>query len=161
MTMRAPTRFTGLWVSAAPFAVIGTACIVSGGLIAAVTAHSPSRQVLWAVAFLVLVGGVAQIALGVGQALLAASAPARRVVIAELVAYNAGSALVLAGTLSARLLLTDVGGALLSLALVLLFRGVHGSRATGGWTVNLYRALIAIVLLSVPVGLVIAHLRAV
>ncbi|MBK5186975.1 MAG: hypothetical protein JJD97_01955 [Gemmatimonadaceae bacterium] len=147
-------------VRAVPFVAIGTACIVGGGLIAAVTARNPTEHESWAVAFLVLVGGVAQIALGLGQALLATSVPAARVIVMELAAYNAGSALVLVGTVVGKVLLTDVGGAILAIALVLLFRGVRGEGGRGGWPVNLYRLLIAIVLVSIPVGLVLAHIRA-
>jgi hypothetical protein len=43
---------------------------------------------------------------------------------------------------------------------VLLFRAVGFSGARAGWPVKLYRALIAIVLVSIPIGLVLAHLRA-
>jgi hypothetical protein len=113
-----------------------------------------------AVAFFVLVCGVAQIALGLGQSLLATTVPARRTIVTELVAFNAGCALVLAGTVAERLLVTDAGGALLALALVSLFRGVGGASVRASWAVNLYRALIAIVLVSIPIGLVLAHLRA-
>ena len=74
--------------------------------------------------------------------------------------FNAGCALVLVGTVAGLLLLTEAGGVLLALALVLLFRAVGGSGARAGWPVNLYRALIAIVLVSIPIGLVLAHLRA-
>ena len=75
-------------------------------------------------------------------------------------AFNAGCALVLAGTVAERLLVTDAGGALLVLALVSLFRGVGGASVRATWAVNLYRALITIVLVSIPIGLVLAHLRA-
>jgi hypothetical protein len=145
---------------AAPFVAIGTASIDAAGLIAGATARHPTEHEAWAVAFLVLVCGIAQIALGLGQSLLATTVPARRTIVAELVAFNAGCALVLVGTIAGLLLLTDAGGALLALALVLLFRAVGGAGVRAGWPVNLYRALIAIVLLSIPVGLVLAHLRA-
>lgn len=155
-----PSEHLKRWASAAPFVIIGTGCIVAGGLIAAVTARSPSEHGSWAVAFLVLVTGVAQVALGLAQAWLATSVPTGKITVAELVAYNAGSALVLVGTLLERLPLTDAGGALLALALVLLFRGVRTTGTRGGWPVNLYRLLIVVVLVSIPIGLALARMRA-
>lgn len=145
---------------AAPFIVIGTASIIAGGLIAGATARHSTEHEAWAVAFLVLVCGIAQIALGLGQSLLATIAPARSTIVAELVAFNAGCALVLVGTIAGRLLLTEAGSALLALALVLLFRAVRGIGVRAGWPVYLYRTLIAIVLVSIPIGLVLAHIRA-
>ena len=59
-----------------PFVAIGTASIVAGGLIAGATARHPTEHEAWAVAFLVLVCGIAQIALGLGQSLLATTVPA-------------------------------------------------------------------------------------
>lgn len=141
------------------FVVIGTLCIVAGGMLAAVTAHSPTQQATWAAAFLVLVVGVAQAALGAGQALLASGVPSRSVIGTELLAYNIGSLLVLVGTLSGRLVLLDAGSVLLALALVLFFRGASGMGTRHGRLLLLYRVLVAIVLLSIPVGLLLAHRR--
>src|SRR5664280_2796146 len=69
--------------AALPFAAVGAACIVAGGLVAAVSAPAPSEHASWAAAYLVLVVGVAQAALGVGQALLALRVPSRRNVISS------------------------------------------------------------------------------
>jgi hypothetical protein len=157
---REANEWTARLRQAAPFVVIGTASIVVGGLMAGATARHSTEHEAWAVAFLVLVCGIAQVALGLGQSLLATTVPARTTIVAELVAFNAGCALVLVGTVAGLLLLTEAGGVLLALALVLLFRAVGGSGARAGWPVNLYRALIAIVLVSIPIGLVLAHLRA-
>ncbi|TAL95934.1 MAG: hypothetical protein EPN69_05000 [Rhodanobacter sp.] len=55
--------------SALPFLVVCALAIVGGGALAAAMAHAPSRKLMWAVAYLVLVVGVTQAALGVGQAL--------------------------------------------------------------------------------------------
>lgn len=145
---------------AVPFVAIGLACIVAGGLIAGLMARRASEAESWAVAFLVLVSGVAQMAVGVGQASLATAVPRRAVVALQLVAYNAGCALVLLGTLADRLVLTDAGGAALALALVLLLLGVRPADAHARWPVHVYRLLIVIVLVSIPVGLVLARVRA-
>ncbi|HET8770629.1 MAG TPA: hypothetical protein VFM71_06580 [Gemmatimonadaceae bacterium] len=139
------------------FVVVGTTWIVTGGLIAAVTAHSPTREAMWAAAFLVLVAGVAQAALGAGQSLLVSRAPSAKLVAFEVVTYNAGCLLVLAGVLAEALPLLDVGSALLALSLILLLRGASPSEPVRVRFVVLYRALLILVLLSIPVGLVLAR----
>lgn len=108
------------WPAAAPFAAAGAACIVAGGLVAAATALAPSQLASWTTAYLVLVGGVAQAALGTGQALLAARPPGRPGIAAELTAWNGGNGAVLAGTLLGASWLADVGGVLLAAVLALM-----------------------------------------
>lgn len=58
-----------------PFIATGGTLVVAGGLVAAVNSAAPFAHGSWLAAYLVLVGGVAQIALGVGAAALA---PQRR-----------------------------------------------------------------------------------
>lgn len=147
------------WVPVLPFAASGAAFVVTGGLVAATTAPNPSELASWAAAYLVLVGGVVQVALGAGQALLALGAPSRRVIAIELIGWNAGSGAVLAGTLLGLSWLADVGGALLVPALVLVIRGVRGAARQPTWPMHLYRAVVALVLVSIPVGLVIGEAR--
>jgi hypothetical protein len=143
----------------APFVVIGSAWVVAGGLVAAVTAHAPSEHATWAAAYLVLVAGFAQVALGAGQAWLAGQIPPLLPVLAsELIAWNAGSAAVLAGTLGGVVSITDAGGVLLIVALALMLRATGRQRS--GWPLRGYRLLIVIVLVSIPVGLILAHVRA-
>ena len=136
---------------ALPFAGVGTACVVAGGLVAAATAPAPSEHHSWAAAYLVLVAGVTQIALGVGQALLASNPPSRRVLAGGFTAWNAGNAAVLAGTMVDATPLVDVGGVLLVLALALLMFGVRGTGWRDGWGLRLYWLLIAVMLVSIPV----------
>ncbi|HEY9522757.1 MAG TPA: hypothetical protein VIR33_05925, partial [Thermopolyspora sp.] len=131
--------------------------VIAGGLVAAVTASAPSEHASWAAAYLVLVAGVTQIALGVGQALLATNPASRRVVAGEFTAWNAGNAAVLAGTLAGAIALVDLGGALLVLALALAILAVRGPGRRAGWGLRLYRLLIAIVLVSIPIGLFLAR----
>lgn len=140
---------------ALPFTVLGTTCVVAGGLVAAAIAPAPTGQGAWAAAYLVLVAGVAQVALGAGQALLAARYPPRRLVAAQFTGWNAGNAAVLAGTLLGLTPLVDAGGALLMVALALLVGGVRGGR--GGWPVRAFRLLIVVLLVSIPIGLVLAR----
>lgn len=142
---------------ALPFVGVGTVCIVAGGVVAAVTAHSPTESGTWAVAYLVLVAGVAQIALGAGQALLAARTPPRYLVIAEAVLWNCANTGVLAGTLLGVEAIIDVGGGLLVVVLALF---VHGARGAGGharWLRSAYWLLVVALLVSIPIGLLLAR----
>jgi hypothetical protein len=136
--------------------LIGTACIVAGGFVAAVTAASPSEKGAWVAAYLVLVVGVAQIALGAGQAWLAREAPPAGVVAAELAIFNLGNAAVIGGTLADTTWIVDIGGVLLIAALTMYLGATRSAR--GGWPLLVYRVLIAFVLISIPVGLMLARL---
>ena len=155
--------FPDSWAAAAPFAIVGVACVVVGGLVSAIAASSPSENSSWAVAYLVLIGGVAQIALGVGQSRLATTAPSGRLLLSEFVAWNLGNAAVIAGQLLGYQFVVDAGGLLLVVALALLFRGVGGARPgsrDSRWMLYAYRAILLIVLVSIPIGLIIGHVKA-
>jgi len=142
------------------FAWIGGASIVAGGLVAAVTGPLSLERGSWLAAYLVLVSGVAQLALGTGQARLSTAPSGRRIVLAELVSFNLGNAAVIAGTLAGMPIILDAGGLLLVIALACFIAAVRGSRSGPRWPLWVYRALIAILLVSIPVGLVIARLKA-
>lgn len=144
------------WEVAKTFVAIGSLCVVAGGLVAAVTASVPSDKGTWAAAYLVLVAGVAQLALGGGQAWLATDPPSPRVVAAEVASFNIGNAGVLAGTLLGTQWLVDAGGVVLAVALLLFLRG--GNRWRHGWQLRVYQALIVFVLVSIPVGLMLARI---
>ena len=118
---------------AAPAIVVGVVCIVAGGLVAAVTAPSPTEHGTWAAAYLVLVAGVSQVGLAVGQSLLTARTPAARTRVAELVTWNVGNAAVLTGTLTGTVWIVDLGGALLVAALALVVVAVHRHPVQGRW----------------------------
>jgi hypothetical protein len=122
-----------------------------------VTAISPTRHTTWAAAYLVLVVGVAQLGIGTGQALLAPKVPSRGLVMAELLTWDIGNAGVIAGTLMNRTSLVDLGGTLLATSLVLFILGARGHKGRNRWPLYLYRLLITIVLVSIPIGLVISR----
>lgn len=146
-----------LWIPALPFIALGTISIVAGGLVAAVTAISPTRHATWAAAYLVLVVGVAQLGIGIGQALLAPKTPSSRLITVELLTWDIGNAGVIAGTLMNRVSLVDLGGGLLAISLVLFLLGARGHTGRRRLPLYLYRLLIAIVLLSIPIGLFISR----
>ncbi|WP_200834572.1 hypothetical protein [Amycolatopsis alkalitolerans] len=136
---------------------------MAGGLVAAVTAPAPSTHASWAAAYLVLVAGVAQIALGLGQAALASHPPSTRQVAAQVIGWNVGNAAVLAGTLTGVLPLVDLGGALLVIDLALLIHAVRGglrrSTRVGRWALYGFRVLVLLLLVSIPIGLALTRIE--
>lgn len=146
--------------------VVGVVCVIAGGLVAAVTARNPTEHGTWAVAYLVLVAGVSQVGLAIGQSLLTAPAPAARTRLVELVAWNGGNAAVLTGTLTGTTWVVDIGGALLVVALALVVVAVRAhpvnevgrSRALAR---RAFQLLVLVLLVSIPIGLLLArHPRA-
>ena len=81
-------------------------------------------------AYLVLICGVAQAALGAGQGTLAVAPIRQRLLGAELFGWNLGNAAVIAGTLSNTNVVVYIGGAILVVVLALFVYGVRGSDAT-------------------------------
>ncbi len=148
--------------SATGFAVLGTVGIIGGGLVSAATGPLSWQHGSWAAAYLVLVVGVAQLVFGVGQAWLAHELPGRPTIVWELVGWNLGSALVIVGAVLERPVVVDVGGALLVVALVLFARVVRVGRPGDGagspWIHWVYLLLVLVILVSIPIGLVLAAL---
>lgn len=143
-----------------PFRVLALVWVISGGLVAAVTGPLGLEHGSWSAAFQVLVGGVMQGVLGIAQHRLAARRVGRGALLAQLVAWNLGCAAVIGGTLLEAPLLVDAGGLALVVAMVLMIRAV-GRRTQGPvWALWLFRAALAVTMVSIPVGLVLAHVRA-
>jgi hypothetical protein len=152
-------RVVARWSVAAPFLVVGAASVIAGGLVAAVTRPTGFEMGSWLAAYLVLVGGVAQIALGVGQAALAQLSPPSATVRAEVVSWNLGLGATMIGSLASLPVVTSLGAVATIAALVLFLRGVRG-RATEArrWRL-LYGGVILVVLVSTPIGLALAWAR--
>lgn len=146
--------------SALVFLAIGGACIVAGGLVAAVTGPFALVKGSWLAAYLVLVAGVAQIGLGVLQERLADRTPSRLLLTLEAGTWNLGNAAVIVGTLVSAPVIVDVGGALLVIALALFLAAVRRSGSAPRRTLWLFRGLVLVLLVSIPVGLVLAAVRA-
>ena len=157
--MIAPTRLARCERvnSAVPFLVVSAFAIVGGGVLAAAMAHAPSRKLLWAVAYLVLVVGAAQAVFGVGQALLATRATSTSARAAEWIMFNLGNAGVIGGTLWPSQPLVWVGTLLFAASLVVFLMATRGVR--GGWAILAYRALLVLIGGSAVVGLVLATVR--
>ncbi len=155
-----------------PLLLAGLACVIAGGLLAAATAYVSTQKTAWATAYLVLVGGVAQLGLGAAIAWLAPAARRRRAWPA-FVGWNLGNAGVLAGQLGGLVVLTDAGSALLVIALVLVLTSTlrsaparpsaeHGPDARSIaqryplllWA---FRTLLVILAAGIAVGTALAH----
>lgn len=145
--------------SAIPFAVIAIISIIAGGFISAVTAFSPSYTASWAVAYLILVAGVAQLALGAGQIWLAAKPPSKSLVIAEIVAFNLANIATLLGTIISSLALVYFGAVLMIISLALFLRGVWIADRKHILLLYAYRAIVFILMVSAGIGLVIASVK--
>lgn len=147
------------WRAASVFVIVGSACVVAGGLVAAVTGPTDFEHGSWLAAYLVLVGGVAQIVLGAGQAWLARQVPPARSTRSEAWSWNIGAVAVVSGTLLSEPTLTTVGGTVLMLALVLFVAGVRRMRPSSRRVGLLYRGVVGVVLVSIPIGVVLAWTR--
>jgi hypothetical protein len=146
-------------VAAMPFLVVATVAIVAGGSVAAAIAHAPSQRLVWMVAYLVLVVGVAQAILGGGQILLANCLPSRRVRLAECLLFNAGNAGVIVGRVSSSLPLVWLGTLLFAAALVMFL--LASCAATKGWPVSAYRMILLLLGAGAMIGLVMASTHAI
>lgn len=136
----------------------GVGFIVLGGLVAAVAGPLHFDRGSWLAAYLVLVCGVAQCAISNQRRILRAAPlrPAQRWVLFG--SWNIGNALVVAGALASIPVITDAGGLLLVAGLVLAGAGTrHAQRPIA---VALLRAFYLVLVVSIPVGLVLSHLRA-
>lgn len=141
--------------------VAGGACVVIGGLVAAITGPLDFSHGSWLAAYLVLVGGAAQYAMGRvrGWRVEADRSPSRA--WAQFGGWNLGNAFVIAGTLVSAPLVVDAGSLLLVFALLVAFRAALPARGTSAsplliWT---YRILLLVLIVSIPVGMVLSHLR--
>ncbi len=160
------TGFSDRWLLPVwPWLALGVACVVAGGMVAAVVAHDPTEKPVWASAYLVLVAGVGAVVLALGRALLAPRPPTSGPVARDFTLFALGNAGTVVGTLTDTLWLVDVSGALLVVALGLMVWGVRAGveaveHRPQRWVVGLlwvYRVLVLVLLVSIPVGLVLAR----
>lgn len=140
------------------FFALASLGIIGGGLLSAVTAHSPTQSASWASAYLVLVVGVASGGLGYGRLMLAAQPATPLRIWVEFLTWAVGNAGVLVGTLTAPAGWVEVGSALMVYSLVSVVLGIRGGPARGviRW---LFITLVTVVAVSIPVGVLLSHLR--
>jgi len=141
------------WRAARPFAWLGVAAIIAGGLVAAAVAHRPMQPVVWMSAYLVLIVGVAQIVFGAGQAWLSERPPSNYWIAGEWIALNLGNGGVIAGTLLGSFGMILTGTALFATGIGLLLLGTRGP--VRGWLIG-YRILLGLVFASSLVGLALS-----
>lgn len=146
--------------SLVPFLAVGSIAVVAGGIAAAVTGPTGWEHGSWVAAFLVLVTGVGQIGLGAGQAALTRGAVTLRRIATEVALLNGGCLLVIAGTLASTPTVVTIGGVALAGALGLLACTPHHHRQQHAWIGHAYTGLLLVLLVSIPIGLTLAWLRA-
>ncbi len=140
---------------ARPFLLTALLALLLAGLVAAAVAHAPTRPLVWMVAYLVLVAGVAQGVLGLGQAWLPERLPAPRWRAGEWLLFNLGNLGVIAGTLRVSPALVAAGTALFVAALLAFLLGVRGA-GRGGWLLHAFRAVLVVTCLGACVGLALS-----
>ena len=148
---------------ALPHYIAGAAQVIIGGLLAAVTAHATTQKTAWATAYVVLVGGVAQIILGWAFTELAPRTKPKWS-WSVFVAWNLGNLGVLLGQLTGSLLVTDVGSAVLAVGLILTlvatWRDAKNRDVPHPILLLGFRIVMVVLAISIPIGVVLAHLRA-
>ena len=147
------------WRAASPSIAIGAVSIVAGGFVAALTRPLGIEAGPWVAAYLVLVNGVAQTGLAAGQAALARRTPRARVVLVEVVTWNASTTAIIVGTLIGWPLLTTAGALSLLLAVGCLIRDVPVAPAKRRFLAAAHWALAALIALSIPIGVLLAWAR--
>lgn len=141
------------------FFLIGSAFVVIGGLVAAVSTPLRLASGPWLAAYLVLVCGVAQCLFGIVRRYVAPAPTSTPGFAVELVCWNAGNAAVVVGDLVRIPFIVGIGGALLVVVLVLQL--VHLRHVVPGlrWAAWLYGVVVAVLLVSIPIGILLAALR--
>lgn len=142
-----------------PLLIAGGAWVVVGGLVAAVTGPTEWTRGSWVAAFLVLVAGVAQVGIGAGQAQLPRRAPAAAVSPAQCVMWNVGCVTVISGTLLESPLVVAAGSAPILAVLVMSIVATAGPAISHPVAAFAYRALLLVVLTSVPIGIALSFAR--
>lgn len=149
-----PTPVPDDWRPALPFAALGASYVVLGGLVAAVGYSADWDRAAWASAFLVLVGGVAQVVLGGGAVALAAAQPPRKGFLLRIALWNIGTLVVLAGGLAEQVVVVAIGGLVLLGGLVVSLKSARcgGRRVHARWAQLGYDGFVVFLLASIGVG---------
>lgn len=157
MHMLSDADFRARLLAARGFLATALLALLIAGFAAAAAIHAPTQALVWMVAYLVLVAGVAQAVLGLGQALLPATLPTPRWLAAEWALFNLGNLGVIAGTLLTSPALVALGTALFVAALLAFLLGARGAGA--GWLLHAFRAVLVATCLGACVGLALSVAR--
>ncbi len=171
-----PSPTPGRAGASAWLVVTGSGFILLGGLVAALTGPLEWGRGSWLAAYMVLVCGVAQFVMGRAPSWFGRPT-SNRLAWTQLAGWNIGNLTVIGGTLAELPNVVDVGGVVLLVILVDMLRdairrpgrdtgapaGAGGAPPAAAWIGRqgwwAYRALLVLLIVSVPVGLVLAHLR--
>lgn len=145
------------WRATRPLWITGATAIVAGGIAAAVTGPTDWERGSWVAAFAVLVVGAAQIGLAAGQVLLRTAPTPASTVRAEWIMWNLGGATVIAATLAGAPVLVTLASLPLAVAIALALSATRAARRTA--LAATYRGLLAVVLVSIPVGIALSWIR--
>ena len=140
-----------------PFLAVAAVMIVAGGLVAAVNGAAEFAHGSWLAAYLVLVGGVAQLVLGFGCLLLPQAAAPPSLGRLQLGLWNLGTLTVAGGVLGSLFGVVLAGSVIVAAALVAFASGTGPMHGPGSRRVIAYRAVIGLLIVSVLVGGVLAH----
>lgn len=139
--------------------VLGVGFVVVGGVVAAVTGPLDLARGSWLAAYLVLVCGVGQAAIATAQPVLRTVPVRVWVCPLQVICWNVGNGLVIAGVLLDRAFVVDIGAVPLLVTLCLAIGVVRHPPRRLLVMASGYAAVLAILLISLPVGLVLTHLR--
>lgn len=137
----------------------GFGAIILGGLIAAVTDPVDLYRGSWTAAYLVLVVGASQVAMG--AALNIHNAQTQRWAWTQFGCWNTGSATVILGTLSGSPEIVTAGSIFLVVALALALNATRKLSANipGRPWILAHRVMLGALALSIPVGIALSYLR--
>ena len=137
---------------------VGVCLIVLGGLVAAVTGPLTLELGSWLAAYLVLVCGVAQCIFAIGHTALGTAAPPAWEAWVRFATWNLGNLLVIVGALLRLPVIADIGAVPLMVALVLTLRStLYAQRRLPA---VVYRGVLLVLIVSVPIGLALSHIKA-
>jgi hypothetical protein len=141
-----------------PLVAAGIACVLLGGLVAAATGPLDLVKGSWLAAYLVLVCGAGSYAVGAAQTRATSRLLPLPAVATQATGWAMGNAAVIAGSLAGVPAVVDAGGALLAIALLIAL--TYARNLQHRLLRRAYRLALVAFLVSIPIGLVLAHLRA-
>lgn len=133
----------------------GAAFVILGGLVAAVARPLDLEKGSWLAAYLVLVCGVALIAIGIAQQHLSQSV-SPPVQIVQLSGWVVANAVVIVGSLASSTVTVDVGSVLLLIVLALTWWVGRSVVRTHRVLAYAYLAILTVLIVSVPIGMALA-----